>query len=101
MTTKSITIDGVRLGLHDSDHQAVSIDGRVMSLETFLKLTQIALTNTDLRGTDIDGVDPRFKFIAMVRHSGRVDGFSAGAKKLAHARYASMFNQDSTPPMAR
>lgn len=101
MLTKSITIDGIRLDLIDNDKQLVRVNGQEMSLETFFKLAEIALTNTDIRGSDIDGIDPRPKFIAMVRHSGRTHGFGAGAMRIATARYSSMFTQDSTPPMAR
>jgi len=101
MATKSITVNSIQLELVDEEKQLVRIDGLEMSLETFLKLAEKALTDTDLRGTDIDGVDPRFKFIAVVRHSGRIDGFGSGATRLATARYVSMFQQDSAPPMAR
>lgn len=101
MATKSIIIDGVSLELFDGGVQSICINGQEMSLETFLKCAEKALTDTDLRGTDVDGVDPRFKFVAMVRHAGRTSGFGAGAMRLAPARYVSMFTKDSVPPMAR
>ena len=101
MSTKSITIDGIELELVDANRQSVRINGQEMSLETFLMCAEKVLTDTDLRGTDIDGVDPRYKFVAVVRYAGRINGFGAGAMRLAPARYASMFTQDSTPPMAK
>jgi len=101
MATKSINVDGVLLELIDGATQSVRINGQEMPLETFLKCAEKVITDTDLRGTDIDGVDPRFKFVAMVRHAGRTNGFGAGAMRFATARYVSMFTKDSMPPMAR
>jgi hypothetical protein len=100
--SKSITIDGVTLTLHGNDAQTLAITGNEeMSLKTLLKLVEIALTNTPLKGSEADGLDPRYQFVSVARHLNRVPIPDSSEMRFSTVRFLSMFQQDSTPPIAR
>lgn len=101
--TSTISISGHEVTLSEAgDRQTVAIGGLPpISLEDFLRMAEFAVTGSDLKGSEGDPVDPRYKFRAVMQNLHRAEGSSFGAMRFKTPHYLTMFGSMSAAPMPR
>jgi hypothetical protein len=72
---------GLTARVIDSTYPIVVLGTVEIPLKEFLVVAQYIMTETDLRGNESDGIDPRFRFKSAIESLVQQEGLSTGAKR--------------------